>query len=120
MKLVYSMLYTLSLTLLIELGVAICIRRTKRFVITVILCNIITNPMLQILLYLINRVGIIPYPLALLSFEVVVIGVEAYIMYYINKNALVDEDAFTIRNAVWSSIALNVSSFVIGELLKVV
>lgn len=120
MKLVYSMVYTLSLTLIIELTLGICIRCTKRFVITVILCNVVTNPMLQVLLYLINKVVLLPYNLMLLVLEVVVICVESYIIYYINGNALVDEMSFTVQDAVKSAIVLNGGSFAIGEVLKMV
>jgi len=76
-----------------------------------ILCNIITNPMLNLLLYLlIWGLGSKFYIPALVMLEIIVVFVEAYI-YKILCN-------FTKKEAFKLSLVLNISSYLIGLIIR--
>lgn len=76
-----------------------------------ILCNIITNPMLNLLLYLlIWGLGSEIYITALVILEIIVVFVEAYI-YKIICN-------FTKKEAFILSLILNISSYLIGVIIQ--
>ena len=104
-------LRALLLTLLIEGAAISLIFKSKKYVYYSILCNLLTNPALNLILWAAVRVfGIDAYYPTLFMAEVTVVVVEAIMYRYIC--------GFGIRKAVLLSAFLNILSFMVGIIIN--
>lgn len=110
MSILFSLALCLVVTILVEAVVIFIKYRLRDYVYYSLLCNMLTNPMLNLLLYLLVwRLGSEIYMEALILLEIVVVIVEAYV-YKILCN-------FSKREAIKLSILLNVSSYLSGVII---
>jgi len=105
-------LWSLLLTFIIEGLAVLVIYRRKEYVYYSVLCNLLTNPALNLLLAVSVRVlgGSAYYP-ALVVLEPAVVLVEAAVYDYIC--------GFGMRKSVTLSVILNVLSFTAGAVINV-
>ena len=110
MSIVFSFILCLVVTIMVE-GIVIFIKYGRRdYAYYSLLCNVLTNPMLNLLLCLLVLVlGSEIYILALIILEIIVVIVEAYV-YKILCN-------FSKKEALKLSLLLNVSSYLIGLIM---
>jgi len=104
-----EILLALALTILIECGLSL-IFRSRELTYSVFLCNLLTNPLMNLLLLLF--VGIFSreyYYVALAILEVAVVGVEAWLITLMTSTKP--------RKALLLSLFFNASSLGIGLLL---
>ena len=111
MYIVFSFVLFLVVTITVE-GVIILLKYGRReYAYYSLLCNILTNPMLNLLLYLlIGQLGSEIYLPVLVILEIIVVFVEAYI-YKILCN-------FSKKEALKLSLVLNISSYLIGLIIQ--
>ncbi len=114
MKLVFSLLRALALTLATELAMSLVfihshVERTRDLLVTVTLMNLITNPALNLALILVTAYARAAYYPTLVAGEAIVFSAEALILH------------LTLRlsgsRAALVSLILNLSSFLIGTLV---
>lgn len=104
------LLLNLLLTILIEGLVAVLLFRSREMVYYSFLCNLLTNPTLNLLLLVAVRLwGYSAYGFVLLILELAAIFVEAYVLKLLCR--------FSNRRAVAVSGFLNVLSCVMGMLI---
>ena len=107
-----AVLYFLAafvLTVLIECGIAFCFK-SKRLVYTVFLCNLLTNPALNLLLLVYyNYISQSYYWLVVAALEICVVVIEAFII-----RAMM---TYAFKKAALLSLLFNVSSFFVGLIL---
>jgi len=110
LSIVFSFVLCLVLTILVE-GMVIFIKYgLKDYIYYSLLCNVLTNPMLNLLLYLLVRgFGSEVYIEALIILEIVVVIVEAYV-YKILCN-------FSKKEVLKLSLLLNFSSYLSGIII---
>lgn len=110
MSIIFNFILCLVLTIIIE-GIVIFIKYSRwDYVYYSFLCNILTNPMLNLLLYLLVwGLGLEIYLPALIVLEIIVVIVEAYIYKILCK--------FSKKEALKLSILLNISSYLIGVVI---
>jgi hypothetical protein len=105
--------YSLLLSCLIEGGLMALLFRRRDFIYYTALCNLLTNPALNLLLHgMVYRFGAACYWPALLALEFVVWFAEAGILKQLC--------GFRLNKAMAVSLLLNFSSFLIGEILGAV
>ena len=99
-----NFLYAPLLTALIECSTIAILFRKRCFVYYVLLMNLLTNPLLNLLLLLLVKLcGAEWYAPALIIMEMLAISVEAYILYYLC--------AFNIKKSIFVSLLLNLLSY---------
>jgi hypothetical protein len=104
--------YYLLITILVE-GIAIfIIFRRAKYIYYSFLCNILTNPALNLLLLYSNKFGSEAYYLIFFLGEVAVVFIEAYVYNYICR--------FGFKKSIVLSIVLNALSCGAGFLLNLV
>ncbi|MCL2322142.1 MAG: hypothetical protein FWC47_08570 [Oscillospiraceae bacterium] len=102
--------YYLLITILVE-GIAIfIIFRHLKYIYYSLLCNILTNPALNLLLLYSNRFGPEAYYLTFLFGEIAVVFIEAYVYNYICR--------FGFKKSIILSFVLNVLSCGVGFLVN--
>lgn len=106
----FRFLVNLLLTILIEGSLTAIIFRRRDYVYYSFLCNILTNPALNLILLIFAWIGGLKYYYVALSFlEIIAVIVEAGIWRLLCR--------FTIRKAFFFSLFLNLASFSAGLLL---
>lgn len=110
MSIIFNFILCLVLTIIIE-GIVIFIKFGRwDYVYYSFLCNILTNPMLNLLLYLLVwGLGLEIYLPALIILEMIVVIIEAYIYKILCK--------FSKKEALKLSLILNISSYLIGVVI---
>jgi len=113
MSVFYSaILRALLLTVAIECAAVLIVFRQKKYVYYCVLCNLLTNPALNLLLSIfVSLFGVRAYYPVLIPAEIAVIFIEAAVYDYIC--------GFGMRKAVKLSALLNAISFTVGSLLNV-
>ena len=110
MQLIVWFFLALILTILVECGLSLLFR-SRQLTYSVFLCNLLTNPLLNLLLILYATfIGENYYYIVLGFLEIVVVGVEAYVIALMT-------DARP-RKALLLSLFFNAASFGIGLLLQ--
>jgi len=103
------LLGALSLTIVIECGLAL-VFRSRQLTYSVLLCNLLTNPLLNLVLLLYRVLSGHPLPFAaLVLLELAVVGVEAYIISAMTS--------FKPKQSFMLSLFFNTASFGIGLLI---
>ena len=105
------MLISLSITIIIEVGLSFILKYRKRDLLNVLLVNILTNPLLNSIIVAINYYyGIKARNISLIILEVIVVLVEGFIYKkYLNKRNI---------NGYVLSLILNISSYGLGLLIN--
>ena len=99
------------LTVVIECAAVLIIFRQKEYVYYCVLCNLLTNPTLNLLLSIfVSLFGVYSYYPVLIPAEIAVVFIEAVVYDYIC--------GFGMRKAVKLSAFLNAISFTAGVLLN--
>lgn len=97
----------LLLTSLVELSLIYFVFRKWKLVYYCLLCNMLTNPVLNLILVLVGNVwGIKYYPFYLIGLEIAVVLIEAFIYKMLG--------GFPVWKALRTSLFLNVVSFLFG------
>jgi len=97
------------LTVIIECGLALCFK-SKRLVYTAFLCNLLTNPALNLLLTVYyNYISQSCYWLIVAALEICVVVIEAFVI-----RAMM---TYTFKKAALLSLLFNVCSFFAGFIL---
>ena len=110
----YLLWFSLHLlfTVCIEAAIAAICFRNRAVVSTTLLCNLLTNPVLNLLLIIcLKAVGIQFYWPVVLFLEIITVFTEAAILKLLT--------CCTARQTVWMSLLLNGSSFLIGNFCTV-
>ena len=108
---VLGFLQVLLLTVALEGAVILVVFRRKKYVYYSVLCNLLTNPAMNLLLAVsFSLFGEGAYWLTLVLVELAVVIVEAAVYNYICE--------FGIKKAAMLSVLLNVSSFSAGILIN--
>ena len=104
------MLRSLIITIIIEVVVALIIGiKNKKYIINIILVNILTNPMVNsISVYFNFYYGIMAWDISILILEILAFMIEAYI-YKLTKVS---------KYPIKLSLILNISSYLIGLLIN--
>ena len=106
-----SILLAFLLTVVIECAVILIIFRQKKYVYYCLLCNLLTNPAMNLLLSIfVSLFGVRTYYPVLIPAEIAVVFIEAAVYNYIC--------GFGMRKSVLLSAFLNVISFAAGVLLN--
>lgn len=104
------MLLALVLTVTVECGAAALVLRSRTIVWVVCLCNLLTNPALNLLLIAsVKLFGLMTYAPVLVVLELLVVAVEAHVLSRATP--------LSGRSAWLASLALNALSFVSGLVL---
>jgi len=102
------MLLALTLTIVVECGLSLLFR-SKQLTYSVFLCNLLTNPLLNLILLLLpNFLGQEFYYVVLAVLEVVVVCVEAYVIRLMTDRRWL--------HALGLSLFFNAASFAVGLL----
>ncbi len=111
---VFSFIFYMSLTIVIEVGIAYLMGyRTKNFLIVVGLASVITNPVLNIVLSLnATFIGFYNDNLFILILEIIVVFVEFYILCYVFDRKYSRIKLFRL------AVIINLSSYLIGYYLQ--
>jgi len=103
-------LLNLAITVLAEGVIALLLFRRPIFLYYIFLCNLLTNPAMNLILWIVVKVfGVAYYYAALILAELTVILVEAFVLKLFCR--------FSLRNALLISACLNVFSFAVGSLI---
>ena len=109
MSLVIQILLALALTILIECGLSL-VFRSRQLTYTVLLCNLLTNPLLNLLMFLILYfLGLRFYYPLLAVLEIAVVFVEAFVIRLMMH--------YRPLKAILVSLLFNAASFFAGLLL---
>ncbi|MBS7306643.1 MAG: hypothetical protein KIG43_01030 [Eubacteriales bacterium] len=112
-ELILILLYSLALTILIEGVVVLLSTKDKQMVKHSVLCNLLTNPIVNLVLILaVNIWGRGIYVPVLFVVELLTVGVEAYIYKYIT--------GMELRQAVFLSMLANAASWGIGAIIGLI
>ena len=105
------LLRSLAITIIIEMIVAIILKYRKKDLINVILVNILTNPLLNSIVVAINYYyGVTYRNISLIILEIMVLLIEGMIYQkYLKRRKI---------NGYILSLILNLSSFLIGEVIN--
>lgn len=104
------LLYSLLLTIVIELTYTVLLGyRKKRTILLVMLVNILTNPVVVLSYYLFRRYTTWDETMIKIPLEVMATAIEGY---------LLKECHSKIAHPYWFAIGANVFSFVIGYFIK--
>ena len=105
------MLISLSITLVVELGIAFILKYRKKDLLNVFLVNILTNPLLNSMIVTINYYyGLRARNISLIILEIMIVIIEGFIYHKTLERRKI--------NGFLLSLLLNVSSYVIGLLLN--
>lgn len=105
-------LWALGLTILVEGAAMALLFGKRRYVYCSLLCNLLTNPALNLLLLLaVNGLGADAYAPALFLLEFAVVLVEGYVIRLLCS--------FSRRKALAVSLLLNALSFLAGLLIQI-
>lgn len=103
-------LFVFSLTVLIECTIMFLIFRSKQFVYYIFLCNLLTNPALNLITIQMGKgFGILWYRVVLLILELAVVIIEARIIHTLCR--------FKAKKAILISFILNLASFCCGIII---
>jgi hypothetical protein len=105
---VLSLIITLIIELLVSSIYLFASRKPKKILLHVILANLISLPVVWLLVY-IKTPAIITVTEKLLFAEILVVIFEALFIHRLNKNSL------TLKQAFWLSIVMNLASFFLGQ-----
>lgn len=110
MSIIFNFILCLVLTIITE-GIVIFVKYGRwDYVYYSFLCNVLTNPILNLLLcILVWALGSEIYLIALIILEIIVLIVEVYIYRILCK--------FTKKEALKLSLLLNISSYLIGVVI---
>ena len=112
MSSVFALLYAFALTVLIECGLALLFR-SRQLVYAVFLCNLLTNPLLNLLMMLYyNYIGRQYYWAVVAVLEVCVVIAEALLLRAMMR--------YTVRRSLALSLLFNGCSFAAGLIIAVV
>ncbi len=105
------MVISLTITLVIEVGLALILRYRGKDIVNIILVNILTNPLLNSIIVAVNYYyGIKARNITLYVLEVIVVLIEGFIYWkYLNKRKI---------NGYLLSLILNISSYGLGLLIN--
>ncbi len=104
---VFRLLVCFTVTVLVEGGLVALLFHSRRFVYYSFLCNLLTNPALNLLLALcVTLLGAVWYWPALALLEIAVVLTEAFVYRLLC--------GFTFTKALGLSVLLNLASFLIG------
>ncbi len=107
----WVLLLNLAITVLIEGLIMALLFRRLDYVYYSLLCNLLTNPMLNLLLLVVvNLIGISIYAAALIILEIVVFLVEAMILKKLCR--------LSLKRACGISVMLNICSFLSGAIIQ--
>jgi hypothetical protein len=103
-----SYLFALGLTILVEVSIALALGyREKTEVISVILINLMTQPVLNYFLFVVSNFSLFYVTVqAILSLEALVILIEWRLLAYVSQE--------NSRRLLLLSLAMNVASYLIG------
>lgn len=111
MNLLFVFLRNLVVTAAVEGAAVLCVRRDKRFLFYSLLCNLLTNPLVNLLLILsVWWLGGSAYYPALALLEVLAVAAEAVVYHRLG--------GLSKRVSLWLSLLLNALSFLAGLLLN--
>jgi hypothetical protein len=108
---IYSyFLLAFLLTVFIECTITFLMFKSKQFVYYIFLCNLLTNPALNLITLEVDLFfGVLWYKLALIILELVVVIVEARVIHSLCE--------FTVKRAILVSFVLNSVSFSFGLII---
>ena len=104
----YDMIIALILTIVIEMLCLLILQKNDKIIIASVVLNVVTNVTLNFILYFFLDAKLIIYVFLLVILEILVLFVETYVYYKLIRN---------IRQALFLSLLLNVTSFLLGLLI---
>jgi hypothetical protein len=108
-SLLYTVFTALLATVLLEGLMMLMLFRNWRYFYYILLCNLLTNPAINIILYVVYYFFPSAYYSALISLEIIVVLIEARILKLLC--------GFTVKKSLLVSFVLNAFSYFVGLLL---